>query len=38
MKLKTYLIYLDIAKPFLWIGNYFYNKHVMALRKSQGRT
>ena len=37
MKLNTYLIYLDMAKPFLKIGNWLYNKHVQALRKSQGR-
>ena len=37
MRLRTYLIYLDIAKPFLKIGNYFMAKHVKALHKSQGR-
>ena len=37
MKMQTYLIYLNIAKPFLKIGNWLYNKHVQALRKSQGR-
>ena len=35
MKLKIYLIYLNIAKPFLKIGNWFYTKHVQALRKQQ---
>jgi hypothetical protein len=38
MRLRTYLLYLDIAKPFLKIGNYFYNKHVKALHKFQGRS
>jgi len=37
MKLKAYLIYLNLAKPFLTIGNWLYSKHVQALRKSQGR-
>jgi hypothetical protein len=27
--------WLELSKPFLRIGNYFYNKHVESLRKSQ---
>jgi len=35
MKLKMYSIHLAIAKPFLKMGNWFYMKHVQALRKQQ---
>ena len=35
MKLKLFWIYLGIAKPILKLGNWFYTKHVQALRKSQ---
>jgi len=35
MKLKLFWIYLDIAKRILKLGNWFYMKHVQALRKSQ---
>ena len=35
MKMQTYLIYLNIAKPILKVGNWFYMKHVKALRKAQ---
>ena len=30
--------WLNLSKPFLKIGNYFYNIHVKALRKKQGRS
>ena len=33
--MKLSLIYLDIAKPILKLGNWFYTKHVRALRKHQ---
>ena len=29
------LMYLILAKPFLKIGNFLMNKHVMSLRKKQ---
>ena len=35
MKLKLFWIYLGIAKPILKLGNWFYAKHVQALRKAQ---
>jgi len=35
MKINTYMIYLFLAKPFLKIGNWFYNRHVKALRAQQ---
>ena len=35
MKLKTFWIYLGIAKPILKLGNWFYMKHVQELRKAQ---
>ena len=35
MKLNRYLIYLNVSKPFLKIGNWFYNRHVKALRAQQ---
>ena len=35
MKLKLFWIYLGIAKPILKVGNWFYMKHVKALRKAQ---
>ena len=35
MRLKMYWIYLVMAKPFLKIGNWFYNKHVASLRAQQ---
>jgi len=37
MTLKMYLIYLGIAKPILKLGNWFYAKHVQALRKKQNK-
>ena len=33
--MRKNVLYLKLAKPFLKIGNYLMNKHVMALRKKQ---
>ena len=29
------VLYLNLAKPLLKLGNYLFNKHVIALRKRQ---
>jgi len=33
--MKKEELYLNLAKPLLKLGNYLFNKHVIALRKRQ---